>query len=83
MSQYLDSSVLVASPMPDDPDYAPCDTLLNQAGNWTTPHALTEVFATLTGGELGIDLREQCAGGIGLAALDGVEEERDVGHGRE
>ena len=52
MSQYLDSSVLVASLSPDDPDHAACDALLNQAENWTTPHALNETFATLTGGRL-------------------------------
>ena len=54
MSQYLDSSVLVASLMPDDPDHAACDALLNQAGNWTIPHAMNETFATLTGGKLGM-----------------------------
>ena len=31
--------------------------------------------------QLGIDLREQRAGGVGFAAVDGVEEEREVGHG--
>jgi hypothetical protein len=32
--------------------------------------------------QLGIDLREQRAGGVGFATLDGVEEEEgDVGHG--
>lgn len=54
MSQYLDSSVLVASLSPDDPDHAVCDALLNQTGNWTSPHALNETFATLTGGRLGL-----------------------------
>ena len=54
MSRYLDSSVLVASLMTDDWDYTACDALLNQPGNWTTPHALNESFATLTGGKLGM-----------------------------
>lgn len=54
MSRYLDSSILVASLMPDDPDHAACDALLNQSGNWTTPHTLNETFATLTGGRLGM-----------------------------
>jgi predicted nucleic acid-binding protein len=54
MSQYLDSSVLVASLSPDDPHHAACDALLNQAGSWTSPHALNETFATLTGGRLGL-----------------------------
>jgi predicted nucleic acid-binding protein len=54
MSQYLDSSVLVASLSPDDPDHAACDALLNQAGSWISPHALNETFATLTGGRLGL-----------------------------
>lgn len=53
MSDYLDSSVLVASLMPDDPDHLVCDSLMSQSGNCTCPHALNEVFATLTGGRLG------------------------------
>ena len=31
--------------------------------------------------QLGIDLREQGAAGVGFSAVDGVEE-REVGHGR-
>lgn len=54
MSRYLDSSVLVASLVPDDPDHAACDSLLNQSGNWTSLHALNETFASLTGGRLGM-----------------------------
>lgn len=53
MTLYLDSSVLVSSLLPDDPDYAACDALMGQPGNWTSPHALNETFATLTGGRLG------------------------------
>jgi predicted nucleic acid-binding protein len=54
MTQYLDSSALLCSVLPDDPDFAACDTLLAQEGNWTSSHALNEVFATLTGGRLGV-----------------------------
>jgi len=54
MSQYLDSAVIVASLVPDDPDHAVCHTLLRQSGNLTTLHALHETFSTLTGGRLGI-----------------------------
>ena len=53
MSAYLDSSVLVSSLLPDDPDFGACDAQVSQPGNWTTPHALNETFATLTGGRLG------------------------------
>ena len=53
MTLYLDSSVLVSSLLPDDPDYASCDALMGQPGNWTSPHALNETFATLTSGRLG------------------------------
>jgi hypothetical protein len=53
MTRYLDSSVLVSSLLPDDPDYVACDLAMAQAGNWTSPHALNETFATLTGGRLG------------------------------
>ena len=54
MSAYLDSSVLVASLMPDDPHHAACDARLNEPENWISPHALNETFATLTGGRLGM-----------------------------
>lgn len=54
MSQYLDSSVLVASLLPGDPDHPACDALLNQAGNRVSLHSLNETFATLTGGKLGM-----------------------------
>lgn len=54
MIRYLDSSVLVSSLLPDDPDYAACDRLLSLPDNWTSPHALNETFATLTGGRLGM-----------------------------
>jgi len=61
MSRYLDSSVLVASLLPDDPDFQACDHLLSQPGNWTSPHALNETFATLTGGRLGARIRPDSA----------------------
>ncbi len=82
MSQYLDSSVLVASLVPDDPDHAACDALLNQPGNWITPHALNETFATLTGGKLGIRvdadvaakmIRESIAPSVSFVELDADE----------
>ena len=53
MSRYIDSSVLVASLLPDDSDHAACDALMMAHGNWTSPHSLNETFATLTGGRLG------------------------------
>lgn len=52
MSRYLDSSVLVASLVPDDPDHAACDIALSQPSNWISLHALNETFASLTGGRL-------------------------------
>lgn len=54
MSRYLDSSALLGSLLPDDPDFAACEALLTREGNWTSPHALNETFATLTGGRLGV-----------------------------
>ncbi len=53
MKRYLDSSVLVASLLPDDPAFTSCDALLSAKDNHTSPHALNETFATLTGGRLG------------------------------
>jgi predicted nucleic acid-binding protein len=64
MKRYLDSSVLVASLLSDDPDYLACDALLSQAGNWTSPHALNETFATLTGGRLGVRIDADVAAQI-------------------
>ena len=54
MSRYLDSSVLVSSLLPGDADFTACDAILAKGGHWTTAHALSETFATLTGGRLGV-----------------------------
>ena len=64
MTRYLDSSVLVSSLLPDDPDYTACDALMGQHGNWTSPHALNETFATLTGGRLGTRIDADVAAGM-------------------
>ncbi|MGA9026658.1 MAG: PIN domain-containing protein [Steroidobacteraceae bacterium] len=55
MSAYLDSSVLVAALSEDEPNHEICLSLLTgkkKAAAWT--HAIAEVFATLSGGRLGI-----------------------------
>lgn len=54
MSAYLDSSVLVAALVEDEETHEACLTLLRRRDNVTWSHALAEVFATLTGGRLGI-----------------------------
>jgi predicted nucleic acid-binding protein len=54
VTPYLDSSVLVAALVEDEASHEACLQLLRKrnAAAWT--HALTETFATLTGGRLGI-----------------------------
>lgn len=54
MTLYLDSSVLVAALVEDEPAHESCLKILRRkdVASWT--HALTEVFATLTGGRLGL-----------------------------
>jgi predicted nucleic acid-binding protein len=50
----LDSSVIVAALDGDDPDHADCRKLLLSAKFSIHAHALSETFATLTGGRLAI-----------------------------
>ena len=54
MTLYLDSSVLVAALVEDEPAHEQCLALLRKKDLATWTHALTEVFATLTGGKLGL-----------------------------
>lgn len=50
---FLDSSVLVASLDPDEPQHAACDRLLTAGGHQAYGHALAETFSILTGGRQG------------------------------
>lgn len=53
MTVLLDSSVLVAALVEDEPRHEACLSLLGRkAAAWT--HALAETFSTLTGGRLGL-----------------------------
>ena len=54
MSIYLDSSVLVAAVVEDEPCHEACLLLLRRKNVATWTHALAEVFSTLTGGRLGL-----------------------------
>lgn len=54
MTLYLDSSVLVAALIEDEPAHDSCLHLLRGKGLVAWTHALAETFATLTGGRLGI-----------------------------
>jgi predicted nucleic acid-binding protein len=51
---YLDSSVLVAGLVEDEPAHESCLQLLRGKGLVVWTHALAETFAALTGGRLGI-----------------------------
>jgi predicted nucleic acid-binding protein len=51
---YLDSSVLVAALVEDEPTHESCLQLLRSKSLVVWTHALAETFATLTGGRLGI-----------------------------
>lgn len=54
MTLYLDSSVLVAALVEDEPAHEACLQLLRRKELATWTHALAEVFTTLTGGRLGL-----------------------------
>jgi hypothetical protein len=56
---FLDSSVLVASLDPDEPDHAAYDALLPAGGHQAWAHALAETFSVLTGGRQFLHL--ECA----------------------
>jgi predicted nucleic acid-binding protein len=53
MTIYLDSTVLVAAVVEDEPCHQACLHLLRRRNVATWTHALAEVFSTLTGGRLG------------------------------
>lgn len=61
MTAYLDSSVLVAALVEDEPDHESCLSLLRQKPLVTWTHALAETFATLTGGRLGLRVSPKVA----------------------
>lgn len=54
MTLYLDSSVLVAALVEDEPSHEACLQALRRRNLVAWTHALTETFATLTGGRLGV-----------------------------
>ena len=53
MNSFLDTSVVVASLDPDDPQHAACDRLMAAGSHSLYVHALAETFSILTGGRLG------------------------------
>lgn len=50
MSDFADTTILVSSLVPDDPDHEVCDQLVAAGGLSIYLHALAETFSTLTGG---------------------------------
>jgi predicted nucleic acid-binding protein len=54
MTHYLDSSILVAAMVEDEPNHEACLRVLRKKNAVTWVHALAETFATLTGGRLGL-----------------------------
>jgi predicted nucleic acid-binding protein len=50
---FLDTSVLLASLDPDEPQHPACDRLLARGGHAIYVHALAETFSVLTGGRQG------------------------------
>ena len=53
MSHFLDTSVLLASLDPDEPNHVACDRLVASGGHGVYVHALAETFSILTGGKQG------------------------------
>jgi predicted nucleic acid-binding protein len=66
---YLDSSVLVAALVEDEPTHECCLRLLRAKGLVAWTHALAETFATLTGGRLGIRVSPAIAAQLIEASL--------------
>lgn len=64
MTRYLDSSILVAALVEDEPDHEACLRLLRQKPVCAWTHALAETFATLTGGRLGLRVPPKTAAGL-------------------
>lgn len=69
MTLYLDSSVLVAALVEDEPAHEACLRLLRRKNLATWTHALAEVFATLTGGRLGLRVPSAVAAELMDASL--------------
>lgn len=69
MTLYLDSSVLVAALVEDEPAHEACLALLRKKEPATWTHALAEVFATLTGGRLGLRVPPAVASELIQASL--------------
>jgi predicted nucleic acid-binding protein len=69
MTVYLDSSVLVAALVEDEPAHQACLGLLRRKNLVVWTHGIAETFATLTGGRLGIRVRPSTAAGLINASL--------------
>ena len=61
MTAFLDTSVVVASLDPDEPQHATCDRLMAAGGHALYVHALAETFSILTGGRLGRRVNAEAA----------------------
>jgi predicted nucleic acid-binding protein len=66
---YLDSSVLVAALVEDEPAHEACLSILRKKDLAAWTHALPEVFATLTGGRLGLRVPPAVASELIQASL--------------
>jgi predicted nucleic acid-binding protein len=62
VSLFLDTSVLLASLDPDEPQHLACDRLMAAGGHKIYVHALAETFSILTGGKQGRRLGAALAG---------------------
>ena len=61
---HLDTTVLVAALLEDEPAHAACAKLLLQGKSSIWSHALAETFSTLTGGRLSIRLPPEDAAAL-------------------
>lgn len=57
MKRFLDSSILVAALLEDEPHHEACLALLDRPRSSAWTHALAETFSTLTGGRIGNRVR--------------------------
>ncbi|WP_395742258.1 PIN domain-containing protein [Prosthecobacter sp.] len=64
MSDFIDTSVLVATMVATEPFHMECDALLNRKALGVYAHALTETFSTLTGGRKSFRLAASVAAAV-------------------
>jgi predicted nucleic acid-binding protein len=61
MTDFIDTSVLVAAMVASEAHHEVCDELFDRGGIGIYAHALAEAFSTLTGGRRSVQMKADCA----------------------